>query len=454
MRLRGARGTRIIRSGALQVRCATLSRPEPGLTSLRSAMSSQRPTNILVVSDHTAATPELLSTLKARADRGPIDVRVLVPNPAPAEWHPTHPERHAKAAAAQAVLDRAVGPIQDTAGGSVVGRVSTRHDPMDAIEETLHDEDFDEIIVSTAPHHVESWLHVDLPHRAAHLGLPVTAVVDGERPQPVVDPHAHRTIGPSLGRRMLNKVPEVTFYFWLIKIMCTTIGETAADYLNENLGFGLSKTTYVAGGLLVILLAAQFRVRRYIPAAYWSVVVVISVFGTLITDNMTDRYNVALTTSTPIFAVALAIVFAVWWWFERTLSIHTIFTTRREGFYWLAILFTFALGTAAGDLTAEKADLGYGVSIGIFGAVIAVIAFAHFALKLNAVLSFWLAYIMTRPLGASIGDFLSQKSHKYGGLGLGTTKTSYLFLGCILILVTFLTVTRRDVTEAQENRPA
>src|SRR3954463_436637 len=149
-------------------------------------------------------------------------------------------------------------------------------------------------------------------------------------------------------REMLNKVPEVTVYFWVIKILCTTIGETAADYLNENLGFGLTKTTLVTGALLAVLLVAQFRARRYVPYTYWSVVVVISVFGTLITDNMTDRYNVPLTTSTPIFAVTLAIVFAVWWGFERTLSIHTIFTTRREGFYWLTILFTFALGTAAG----------------------------------------------------------------------------------------------------------
>src|SRR3954453_18950955 len=157
-------------------------------------------------------------------------------------------------------------------------------------------------------------------------------------------------------RKMLNKVPEVTFYFWLIKIMCTTVGETAADYLNDNLGFGLTWTTVVTGVLLVILLAVQFRLPRYVLGVYWSAVVVISVFGTLITDNMTDRYNVPLTTSTPIFAVILAIVFAIWWGFERTLSIHTIFTTRREAFYWLAILFTFALGTAAGDLVAEKAS--------------------------------------------------------------------------------------------------
>ena len=256
----------------------------------------------------------------------------------------------------------------------------------------------------------------------------------------------------ALGRRMLNKVPEVTIFFWVIKIMCTTIGETAADYLNENLGFGLTKTTYVAGALLAVLLFAQFRLRRYVPAVYWAVVVVISVFGTLITDNMTDRYNVPLTTSTIAFAIVLTGVFAVWYAFERTLSIHTIVTTRREAFYWLAILFTFALGTAAGDLCAEQFDLGYAVSIALFGGLIALVALGHFALGLNGVWAFWLAYILTRPLGASIGDELSQNSHKYGGLGLGTTGTSYIFLGCILALVTFLSLTRRDATETR--RPA
>ena len=251
---------------------------------------------------------------------------------------------------------------------------------------------------------------------------------------------------PSLARQMLNKVPEITLYFWIIKILCTTVGETAADYLNDTLGFGLTKTTYVAGALLLVLLAIQFVTRRYVPPVYWLVVVVISVFGTLITDNMTDRYGISLVTSTAIFSVILAAVFAVWYAFERTLSIHTIVTTRREAFYWLAILFTFALGTAAGDLTAEKFSLGYGVSIALFGGMIAAVAFAHYALRLNAVLSFWLAYILTRPLGASIGDFMSQQSHKYGGLGLGTTKTSYIFLGCILVLVTYLSITKRDQT--------
>src|SRR3954464_11675764 len=252
-------------------------------------------------------------------------------------------------------------------------------------------------------------------------------------------------------RRMLNKVPEVTLFFWVIKIMCTTVGETAADYLNVNLGFGLTNTTYISGALLAVLLLVQFRTRRYVPPVYWAVVVVISVFGTLITDNMTDHYKVPLTTSTPIFAAILAVVFAVWWGVERTLSIHSIVTTRREGFYWLAILFTFALGTAAGDLFAEKLSLGFWVSAVIFGGVIAVIAIAHTLRAADAVLAFWLAYILTRPLGASIGDGLSQPKSA-GGLGLGTTGTSYLFLACILGLVAFLSITKRDQTPPEMAR--
>lgn len=262
---------------------------------------------------------------------------------------------------------------------------------------------------------------------------------------PAVDTLA--TDRPSFGRTILNKVPEVTIFFWVIKIMCTTVGETAADYVNDTLGFGLTNTTYAAAALLVVLLAVQFRLDRYVPAAYWSVVVVISVFGTLITDNMTDQMGISLVTSTIGFSIALAAVFAIWWWIERTLSIHSIVTNRREAFYWLAILTTFALGTAAGDLVAEKASLGYAVSIALFGGAIALVAFGHYALKMNAVLSFWLAYILTRPLGASIGDFLSQNDPDYGGLGLGPTETSYIFLGCILALVAYLTYTKRDRTE-------
>ena len=244
---------------------------------------------------------------------------------------------------------------------------------------------------------------------------------------------------------MLNTVPEVTLYFWIIKIMATTVGETFADYLNVDLGFGLNNTTYVMGALLLGTLGFQFKARKYIPGVYWLAIVFISVVGTLITDNLTDSFGVPLTTSTAGFAVALAATFAVWFASERTLSIHSIITSRREGFYWLAILFTFALGTAAGDLVAERLAVGYLPSALMFGAVIAVIAVAHLKYGLNAVLAFWLAYILTRPLGASIGDLLSQAKGN-GGLGLGTTGTSALFLTTILGLVSYLAITKRDQT--------
>jgi uncharacterized membrane-anchored protein len=258
-------------------------------------------------------------------------------------------------------------------------------------------------------------------------------------------------------RQMLNKVPEVTIYFWVIKILCTTVGETAADYLNVNLGFGLTNTTYVAGALLAAVLLAQFRLREYVPPVYWFAVVVISVFGTLITDNMVDNLGVALTTSTIGFSIALAVTFAVWYASEKTLSIHTIVTTTREAFYWLTVLFTFALGTAAGDLLAEKINLGYWKSALVFGAAIAVVAVAHLRFRLNAILAFWVAYILTRPLGASIGDYMSQTKAD-GGLGLGTTVTSYIFLATIAVVVAYLSVTKRDQTERvadeQELHPA
>lgn len=269
---------------------------------------------------------------------------------------------------------------------------------------------------------------------------------------------ATATTGPhpataSLGRRMLNKVPEVTIYFWIIKVLCTTVGETAADYMNDTLGFGLTNTTYVMGALLIAALAFQFRLRRYVPGVYWLAVVLISIVGTLITDNLVDNYGVALETTTVGFSIALAVTFATWYASERTLSIHTIFTTRREGFYWLAILFTFALGTAAGDLAAERIGLGYFVSVLIFATLIAIVALAHFRFRLDAVLAFWLAYILTRPLGASIGDWMSQ-ARADGGLDLGTTGTSAIFLLTILSLVIYLTLTRRDQPPPRLEGPA
>src|ERR1035437_7940416 len=237
--------------------------------------------------------------------------------------------------------------------------------------------------------------------------------------------------------RLLNKVPEVTIFFWIIKIMATTVGETGADFLNFNLHLGLTATSLIMAVLLLISLFVQIRTKKYIPWIYWVAVVLISVVGTLITDNLTDNFGVSLKTTTIVFSLALLATFIVWYASEKTLSIHTIYTPRRELFYWAAILFTFALGTAAGDLVAEDLKLGYVTSALIFGAMIGIVTFAYYVFKANAVLAFWIAYILTLPFGASCGDYLSQ-SHANGGLGFGTVTTSATFLLIILGLVIFL----------------
>ena len=258
---------------------------------------------------------------------------------------------------------------------------------------------------------------------------------------------------------MLSKVPQVTVFFWIIKVLCTTVGETASDFLNVNLGLGLRGTSVAAGICLLVVLFFQFRARKYIPAIYWLAVVLISVFGTLITDILTDSLGFPLEASTLIFSVALALTFAVWYAKEGTLSIHSIFTSRREGFYWLAILFTFALGTAVGDLMAEGLGLGYLVTGLIVLGIIASTIIA-WRLGLDDVLAFWIAYILTRPLGASLGDFLSQPKAN-GGLGLGATVTSAVFLIAILAVVIYLAVTHRDFiadplaeSASEKKRPA
>ncbi|TPI37765.1 hypothetical protein FJW07_18580 [Mesorhizobium sp. B3-1-9] len=237
----------------------------------------------------------------------------------------------------------------------------------------------------------------------------------------------------------LNRVPDVAIDFWLIKIMAVTMGETAADYLAVNLGLGLTATSLIMSGILAVALVLQFARKRYVPWAYWLAVVLISVVGTLVTDNLVDNFGVRLETTTIVFSAALALTFAAWYASEKTLSIHTIFTTRREIFYWLAILFTFSLGTAAGDLVAERFEMGYLTTGVIFGGVIAAIALAWFFLGLNSILAFWLAYILTRPFGASFGDLLSQPV-EYGGMGFGTTATSLTFLGCIVVIVLYMTL--------------
>lgn len=231
----------------------------------------------------------------------------------------------------------------------------------------------------------------------------------------------------------MNKVPEVTLSFWIIKIMSTTVGETGADFLAVNAGWGQGMTRMVMGALLAAALFTQLRTRRSTPWIYWLTVVLVSVVGTQITDLLTDGLGVSLYVSTSVFAVALAAIFAVWYWVERTLSIHDIVTRSRELFYWSAILCTFALGTAAGDLATEALSLGFTWGAVSFGGLIAT-SYAAWRMGGNAVLTFWIGYILTRPFGAALGDLLTQ-AKTYGGLGMGAMWSSALFLTVIVMLV-------------------
>lgn len=253
---------------------------------------------------------------------------------------------------------------------------------------------------------------------------------------------------PSLGLLLLNKVPEVTLYFWVIKVLCTTVGETASDFLNVSLNFGLTGTSIVMGILLAVALAVQFWTKKYTPIIYWLNVVLISIFGTLVTDNLTDAVGFPLEYSTALFSVLLLATFAIWYWQEKTLSIHSIFTRKREMFYWLAVLFTFALGTAAGDLYAEALGLGYSTTGLIIAGIVALFA-VTWRLGLNSILAFWVIYIMTRPLGASLGDFLTQ-TKEHGGLGLGATTTTLIFSFCIVFLVIYLALSKSDITKGKD----
>ncbi len=248
---------------------------------------------------------------------------------------------------------------------------------------------------------------------------------------------------------MLNRVPEVTLFFWIIKIMATTVGETGADFLAFTMNFGLAATSYLMSALLAVVLWNQFRLKRYVPVSYWAVVVLVSIVGTLITDRLVDEMGVSLVTITIIFTLALLALFAIWYASEKTLAMHSIKTVKRELFYWSAILLTFALGTAAGDLLAEGLRLGYAVSALLFGSVIALIALAYYRFNMNAVLTFWLAYVLTRPLGASIGDLLSQPI-KNGGLGFGTVGTTIAFTTTIAILIVYMSIKQKKPASLTE----
>lgn len=251
---------------------------------------------------------------------------------------------------------------------------------------------------------------------------------------------------------MLNKVPQVTAAFWIVKILSTTVGETGADFLAVHVGWGTLTTDLVMAALLVLALGLQFSAKTYIPWRYWLTVVLVSVVGTQVTDLLTDHLEVSLYVSTALFTVMLILVFFVWWTVEGTLSVNEIKNRRREIFYWSAILCTFALGTAAGDLATEQLGLGFRLGTVAFASFIALAAVGYY-FGMNSVLVFWSTYILTRPLGASLGDLLSQPL-KYGGLGLGTVQTSVLFLALIAGIVSYFTLNQVRMNQGVRNAKA
>ncbi|MDX1808128.1 MAG: hypothetical protein R3331_01180 [Sulfurospirillaceae bacterium] len=230
---------------------------------------------------------------------------------------------------------------------------------------------------------------------------------------------------------MLLRVPEVALLFWIVKSLSTTVGETTSDFF-VNLGLGMPLVAIIVALAMGVLFYMQFgKYKKYIPVIYWTLVVLMSIEGTLITDMLVDTMGVSLITLTIVFSIAMLIGFALWHKREGTLSIHSINTTSREAYYWVVILIAFALGTAAGDLISEKLSQGYGVALALFAGLIVIIAVAHYLFKLNSILAFWLAYILTRPLGASLGDYLSQ-SPKDGGLGFGLGMINIVFFSIIV----------------------
>lgn len=256
-------------------------------------------------------------------------------------------------------------------------------------------------------------------------------------------------------RHPLTKVPEVTVYFWIIKVLTTGMGETTSDFLVKSINPIIAVCVGAIG--LAIALVLQFGVRRYVPWIYWLTVVMVAIFGTMAADVLHIVIGIPYLISSIFFSIALAVIFFLWYKIEKTLSIHSIYTQRREMFYWATVMATFALGTAVGDMTAVTLHLGYFSSGVMFAVLIAIITAAQYLtpgiLSLehrhqtrNAVLAFWLAYILTRPLGASFADWMGV-SHARGGLDWGTGWVSLALSVVIACFVVYITKTRIDIKE-------
>ncbi len=260
-----------------------------------------------------------------------------------------------------------------------------------------------------------------------------------KRPNPVRRPQAWWTTKGAL------RVPEILVVFWVIKGLSTALGESASDFLVHAMAPELAVVLGFAGFVGALLL--QFAMARYVAWTYWLAVVMVGIFGTMAADVLHVGLGVPYTGSTILYAVVLTFVFVAWQRTEQTLSIHTIDTARREAFYWTAVGATFAMGTALGDFTAYTLHLGYFPSAALFAAIILIPAVGYRWLRWNAVFCFWFAYVMTRPLGASIADGLA-KPKAVSGLGLGNGPVLLALGVLILVLVTYLAITRIDVQAA------
>lgn len=249
-----------------------------------------------------------------------------------------------------------------------------------------------------------------------------------------------------ISRKLLRKVPEITVYFWIIKVLTTAMGEVTSDFLVHQLNPVIAVGLGFIGFAVALIL--QFWVRRYIAWIYWLAVVMVAIFGTMAADVLHVGLGIPYLVSTSLFLVALAVIFMTWYMTEKTLSIHSIFTFRRELFYWATVMATFALGTAAGDMTASTMRLGYFASGVLFTVLFAIPALAYWLFGLNEILAFWLAYILTRPLGASFADWVG-RPHSLSGLGLGTGWVSLVLTILIIGFVVYLTITRKDIKEEQ-----
>jgi uncharacterized membrane-anchored protein len=248
-----------------------------------------------------------------------------------------------------------------------------------------------------------------------------------------------------LAKQAMRKVPEVTIYFWIIKLLSTAMGESTSDYLVYHINPYIAVVLGSVG--LIISLILQLAVRRYIPWMYWLAVVMVAIFGTMAADVLHVVLGIPYLVSTVFFTLVLATIFVVWYASEKTLSIHSINTPRRELFYWATVMATFALGTAAGDMTAATLGLGYFSSGVLFAVLFAVPALAYWLFRLNAIVAFWFAYIMTRPFGASFADWFGKPI--YGGLGLGDTWVALVLTILIVVFVAYVSVTRVDMKGEQ-----